>query len=120
MTPIYAEISVYASTSLTEACIMNRRKFLGVGASALLTAGAGPVVAPPGSSKRVAAVVTTYYRYSHADNIVTKLMEGYAIGGKSFPPPCKVASLFIEQVNDLDVGKPIARRWKVPIYDSIA
>src|SRR5581483_6047272 len=32
----------------------------------------------------------------------------------------KVASLFIEQVNDLDIGKPIARRWKVPLHDTIA
>ena len=91
----------------------DRRQFLtygtALGAAALLP-GASPsqVVAPPGSPKKVAAIVTTYYRYSHADNIVTRFMEGYSIIGKSFPPPCQVASLFIEQVTDLDIGQPLA------------
>src|SRR5262249_37665152 len=63
---------------------------------------------------------TSYARYSHADNIVTRFMEGYSITGKSYPPPCRVASLFIEQVNDLDIGRPLARRWKVPLFKSAA
>src|SRR6516225_8565819 len=78
------------------------------------------IVAPAASSKKIAALVTTYFRYSHADNIVTRFMEGYSIVGKSYPPPCKVASLFIEQVNDLDIGQPLARRWKIPLAKSIA
>src|SRR5207248_1357075 len=52
--------------------------------------------------------------------IVTRFMEGYSITGTSFPPPCKVASLFIEQAGDLDIGRPLARRWKVPLATSIA
>jgi hypothetical protein len=67
----------------------------------------------------VAAVVTTYARYSHADNIVTRFMEGFSIVGKSYPPPCRVASLYIDQVNDLDIGRPLAKRWKVPLFKSI-
>jgi hypothetical protein len=47
-------------------------------------------------------------------------MEGYSIVGKSYPPPCRVASLFIEQVNDLDIGRPLARRWKVALAKSVA
>lgn len=62
---------------------MNRRQFLvhstGTAAAALLPAGgSGQTVLPPSSQKKVAAIVTTYHRYSHADNIVTKFMEGYA------------------------------------------
>jgi hypothetical protein len=103
----------------------DRRQFLtygtALGAAALLPGpGPGQVVAPPASDKKVAAIVTTYHRYSHADNIVTRFMEGYSIVGKSFPPPCRVASLFIEQVNDLDIGRPLAKRWKIPLYPSIA
>ena len=74
--------------------------------------GAAQTVAPPASQKKVAAIVTTYHRYSHADNIVTRFMEGYSIVGKSYPPPCLVASLYIEQVGDIDIGQPLARRWK--------
>jgi hypothetical protein len=81
---------------------------------------AAQLVAPPASPKKVACLVTTYARYSHADNIVTRFMEGYSIVGKSYPPPCQVASLYIEQVNDLDIGQPLARRWKVPLYKTMA
>ena len=80
----------------------------------------GQLIPPPASDKKIAAIVTTYHRYSHADNIVTRFMEGYSIKGKSYPPPCKVASLFIEQVNDLDIGTPLAKRWKIPVVKSIA
>src|SRR5215831_2478733 len=102
-----------------------RRRFLkqsaALGAAALLARpGHGDVIDAPASEKKVAAIVTTYFRYSHADNIVTRFMEGYSIVGKSYPPPCKVASLFIDQVSDLDIGRPLAKRWKVPVYKSIA
>jgi hypothetical protein len=104
---------------------MNRRTFLaqaGGGAAASLWPGRaqGQLIAPPASDKKVAALVTTYHRYSHADNIVTRFMEGYSIVGKSYPPPCRVASLYIEQVTDVDIGKPLAKQWKVPVFKSIA
>jgi hypothetical protein len=41
---------------------------------------------PPESPKKIAAIVTNYRRYSHADNIVTRFIEGYSIAGKSYPP----------------------------------
>src|SRR5436190_20263698 len=98
-----------------------RRDFLTSTAGLALGGAIAPaVVDPPASPKKVAAIVTTYFRYSHADNIVTRFMEGYSIVGKSYPPPCKVASLFIEQVNDLDIGRPLAKRWNVPVYPTIA
>ena len=92
---------------------MNRRDFLARAGS--LTAAAfaesrssGQLIAPPASDKKVAALVTTYHRYSHADNLVTRFMEGYSIVGQSYPPPCRVASLYIEQVTDTDIGRPLA------------
>jgi hypothetical protein len=82
--------------------------------------GRGQTILPPASNKKVAAIVTTYHRYSHADNIVTRFMEGYAVRGRGYPPPCRVASLYIDQVNDEDIGRPLARHWKVPLVSSIA
>lgn len=75
----------------------------------------GQLILPPASDKKVAALTTVYRRYSHADNIVTRFMEGYSIVGVSFPPPCKVASLYIEQTPDIDIGRPLARQWGVPL-----
>jgi len=90
-----------------------RRRFL-AGAAAgtgLLWARAGLGREPPpaASDKKVAAIVTTYHRYSHADDIVTRFMEGYSVVGKSYPPPCRVASLFIDQTPDTDIGRPLAK-----------
>src|SRR5438552_16901015 len=80
----------------------------------------GQLIAAPASDMKVAAIVTTYHRYSHADNIITRFMEGYSIVGKSNPPPCKVASLYIEQVGDTDIGRPLAKQWKIPLVASAA
>jgi hypothetical protein len=104
---------------------MNRRDFLTQACSLAAAAVAddrarGQLIAPPASDKKVAAIVTTYHRYSHADNIVTRFMEGYSIVGKSYPPPCKVASLYIEQVTDIDIGRPLARQWGVPLVKTPA
>ncbi|HEY7423151.1 MAG TPA: twin-arginine translocation signal domain-containing protein [Gemmataceae bacterium] len=102
-----------------------RRRFLkqsaALGAAALLVRPAhGDVIDPPASDKKIAAIVTTYFRYSHADNIVTRFMEGFSIVGKSYPPPCRVASLYIDQVTDRDIGRPLAKRWGIPVFKSIA
>jgi hypothetical protein len=101
-----------------------RRQFLrktATAGAALLGVRAGAdVIDPPASPKKVAAIVTAYFRYSHADNIVTRFMEGFSIVGKSYPPPCKVASLYIDQVDDRDIGRPLAKRWKIPLASSIA
>src|SRR5262245_13379746 len=104
---------------------MNRRDFLGqAGALAMGSfvhgRAGGQLIAAPASDKKVAAVVTTYTRYSHADNLVTRFMEGYSIVGKSYPPPCQVASLYIDQVGETDIGQPLAKQWKVPLVKSIA
>jgi hypothetical protein len=103
----------------------NRRQVLAgaaglAGAALVNPAARANLIAAPASPKKVAALVTTYARYSHADNIVTRFMEGFSIVGKSYSPPCKVASLFIEQVGDLDIGRPLARRWSIPLASSIA
>src|SRR5262249_831052 len=102
-----------------------RRQFLarsaGLAAAALLPQrGWSQLVAPPASDKKVAAIVTTYHRYPQADNIVTRFMEGSSIIGKSYPPPCKVASLYIDQVGETDIGRPLAKHWKIPLANSIA
>ncbi len=103
----------------------HRRQFLAhtgsVAASALLSARSlGQLIARPASPKKVAALVTAYHRYSHADNIVTRFMEGYSIVGKSYPPPCRVASLYIDQVTDTDIGRALAKQWNIPVFKTPA
>lgn len=89
-------------------------------ALALASSGWGRNPPPVTSPKKIAAIVTAYHRYSHADNIVTRFMEGYSIVGRSYPPPARVASLYIDQVNDADIGRPLAHHWDVPVAKTIA
>lgn len=68
---------------------------------------------------RVAAVVTEYRPRSHADVIVTKLLEGYPLAGSPTEPRLEVASLYLDQVPDNDIGHEMAARHDVPIFDTI-
>ncbi len=68
---------------------------------------------------RVAAIVTEYRPRSHADVIVTKLLEGYDLYGTHTEPRIEVASLYMDQVPANDIGRELAARHGVPVYDSI-
>lgn len=99
----------------------SRRRFLAAACGGLLATSelSGREPPAPAAKYRLAAVVTNYRRYSHADNIVTRFIEGFSIAGKSFPPPCRVASLFVDQVGDTDIGRPLAKWWDVPVFRTI-
>jgi hypothetical protein len=117
----------------------SRRQFLAAAAPALLTgqgaAGANadeplqesqrlpePKVVLPtdgiprqGPPKRLAAITTAYWKYSHADDIITRFIEGYAVVGRSHRPHCRVVSLYIEQFPETDIGRGLAVRYKIPL-----
>jgi hypothetical protein len=71
------------------------------------------------SRKRVAAIVTEYRPRSHADVLVTKLLEGYSLFWTPVQPRLEVASLYTDQVPENDISREIAGRHGVPIYPSI-
>ena len=76
--------------------------------------------APKGAKKRIAAITTAYFKYSHADDIITKFIEGYAVVGRTHLPHCDVVSLHIEQFPATDIGRGMAARYRIPLYDSPA
>lgn len=69
-----------------------------------------------GRPKRLAAITTAYFKYSHADDIITRFIEGYAVLGRSYQPHCKVVSLYIEQFPGTDIGKGMAARNGIPLF----
>jgi len=73
---------------------------------------------PRGAPRRIAAVTTTYHKYSHADDIITKFIEGYAVVGRIHNPHCRVVSLSIEQFHKTDIGRGMASRYNIPLYDN--
>jgi len=70
--------------------------------------------------RRLAAITTTYFKYSHADDIITKFIEGYSVLGRVHEPRCKVVSLSIEQFPESDIGRGMAARYGIPLYGSPA
>jgi hypothetical protein len=100
---------------------ISRRDALALG-SALL-AGAAPdrpiaSADEPVEPRPVAGVVTVYRKNSHADVILTKILEGWKHDGGS-GPALKLASLYVDQFPDDDTARALAKKHGVPIFDSI-
>jgi hypothetical protein len=68
--------------------------------------------------KKIAAVVTVYTRWSHADVIVGKLLEGYLHDGGA-GPNLKLVSLYVDQTPDKDMSRDLAKKHGFTIYPTI-
>ncbi len=67
----------------------------------------------------VAACVTSYWTPAHADVIVTKLLKGYDLYGERTTPRIRVASLYMDQTPENDIGHALAQEHGVPVFESI-
>src|SRR4051812_38197558 len=76
--------------------------------SLLLSMAAAPIVLraqrPPARPK-LAAVCTTYFKFSHAQHIVDRFLEGYGWNGTHHHPPMDLVSIYIDQIREDDVSK---------------
>jgi len=70
------------------------------------------------SPKSVAAVVTIYTPKSHADVILTKILEGWKHDGGD-GPSLKLAALYVDQFPKNDMGREICKKHGVPVFDTI-
>ena len=68
--------------------------------------------------KPVAAIVTEYRRWSHADVIIGKILEGFNYDGGE-GPRLKVVSMYVDQFPEKDMAKDLAKKYGFTIYDSI-
>lgn len=87
-------------------------------------AGAGSVVATPllaaDGQPRVAAICTTYFKYSHAQHIVDRFLIGYGWNGTHHKPPFDLVSLWVDQVGGNDISRSRAAEFpSMKIYNSI-
>ena len=74
--------------------------------------------ADPPTPKAVAAVVTVYTPKSHADVILTKLLQGWEHDGKA-GPALKLAALYVDQSPKGDIARELCKTHGVPIFDTI-
>lgn len=96
----------------------SRRLFLG-GAAATLLAGRAGWAAE--RRPKIAALTTTFYKYSHSEHIVDRFLEGYGWEGRHHRPAMDVVSLYVEQVRQNDLSRERARRHpQLKIYPTIA
>jgi hypothetical protein len=89
----------------------------GLAGTPILAAQSEPPPAPP-MPKSVAAVVTVYTHNSHADVILTKILEGWKHDGGP-GPALTLASIYIDQPETSDFGRELCRKHGVPLFDSI-
>src|SRR3954469_19329051 len=57
------------------------------------------------ANPKIAAVVTSYYKYSHAQHIVDRFLDGYGWNGAHHYPPMDLVSLYVNQVGQTDLSK---------------
>lgn len=69
---------------------------------------------------KLAALVTTYFQYSHAQHIVDRFLEGYGWNGTHHRPAFDLVSLYVDQVGDKDFSRErAARHPSMKLYSSI-
>ena len=90
---------------------------------------AGAAIAAPtlgwqreaGKRPKIAAVVTEYRKWSHAQHIVDRFLEGYGWDNRHYRPAVDLVSLYVDQVGSGDLSRERARRFPaMKIYPTIA
>jgi hypothetical protein len=96
---------------------ISRRELLAGAISAPMLAGAQSQPARP----KIAAITTTYFKYSHTQHIVDRFLEGYGWNGTHHHPPMDLVSLYVDQIGDRDLSKDRAKRFpSMKMYPTIA
>lgn len=101
---------------------MTRRSFLASTAlPAVAPLTASPLAAAPqqGPPKRIAAIITAWFRYSHAHVIIGKYLEGFHQNNQAPYPRSKVVSMYVAQVHERDASREMSRDHNVPIHRTI-
>ncbi|MCH2212851.1 MAG: hypothetical protein MK110_16230 [Fuerstiella sp.] len=69
---------------------------------------------------RIAAVVTEYRRYSHAQHILDRYLMGYGWNNQHHLPPVDLVSLYVDQQPENDLSQARAQEFpQLKIYPSI-
>ena len=96
---------------------ISRRDLLAGAASAPLLVGAQTRPTRP----KLAAITTTYFKYSHTQHIVDRFLEGYGWNGTHHHPAMDLVSLYVDQIGDRDLSRDRAKRFpSMKMYPTIA
>jgi hypothetical protein len=98
--------------------MITRRELLaGIPLAALGQTGSRPQNARP----KLAGVVTVYHKFSHAQHIIDRFLDGYGWNGTHHHPPMDLVSLYVNQVGADDLSRERAARFPtMKLYPTIA
>ena len=109
-------------TTLNTNWKLTRRNFLHGTAAIALTGGsaksARSELPKSPKPKSVAAVITAYENGLHADVLIGKILEGWKQDG-GIGPALTLSSMYVEQFTDRDQARSMAKKYNVPLFDSI-
>jgi hypothetical protein len=71
------------------------------------------------STKKIAAVVTLYTHNSHADLIVSRLLQTDTLDGKGKDSPLQLVSLYTDQKPEKDISRLLAASHRFRVSDTI-
>ena len=75
----------------------------------------------PPARPKLAAICTTYFKYSHSQHIVDRFLEGYGWNGTHHHPEMDLVSIYIDQIGDNDVSKSRLQQFPtMKLYPTIA
>src|SRR4026208_941720 len=102
--------------------LFTRREMLGMsGNAALAGIAAGAVPQAAEKRPRIACVVTYWAAPgSHADWIITKLLDGYWWQGAHTPSRVDVASVYIHQLQESGLGLKVCKSKSIPIFNTVS
>ena len=98
--------------------MIQRRQFT----SALLASCAIPSLLGKANQarKKIAFLGTTVFTHSHSQHFLDRFSVGYMMGGKWRDPACDVASVYIDQFEENDIGKARIAKYGLNQVSSIA
>ena len=101
-------------------CVSRSIAFIAVASAFASTATvARAAESPLSSGKKVAAIVTVYTHNSHADIIVSRLLQTDTLDGKGKESPLKLVSLYTDQKPERDISRMLAASHRFRISDTI-
>ncbi|WP_339701819.1 hypothetical protein [uncultured Roseivirga sp.] len=104
--------------------LLSRREMLGITGVAGITALSGiptNVFAKTTANKPRIAVLASYWgaTRSHADWIVTKLLDGYWWKGEYMPSRVEVVAIYLDQYETSVLGQKVAKSKGIPVFKTV-
>ena len=101
--------------------LFTRREMLGMSGKAALAGMAAGTVSQAAEKRPRIACVVTYWAApgSHADWIITKLLDGYWWQGARTPSRVDVVSVYIHQLQESGLGRKVCEEKGIPIFNRV-